>query len=125
MPKGMLPNEDLVEGEATKSGVKYVAANGEKMNNYGEKKVKFKGSGEEAMHSIKFQVTDVRKPLASVARILEKGNTVVFSRGGSYIVNDKTKKKIELKEEKGTFVMEVDFFEPEVAEPGFPRPDKH
>ena len=37
-------------------------------------------------------VTDVAKPLASVSRILDKGNTVVFSRtkGGSYILNEKT-----------------------------------
>ena len=38
----MLPNEPIVEGEAKRRGVKYVAANGGKMENIGEKKVKFK-----------------------------------------------------------------------------------
>ena len=53
-----------------------------------------------------FQVTDVSKPLASVSRILDKVNSVVFSRkqGGSYIVNN-SGQKIQLTEEKGTFVM--------------------
>ena len=38
----MLPNENLVEGAAKKGGVKYVAANGGGMDNYGEKRVRFK-----------------------------------------------------------------------------------
>ena len=42
LPKNMLPNEPIVEGEAKRRGVKYVAANGGKMENIGEKKVKFK-----------------------------------------------------------------------------------
>ena len=67
------------------------------------------------MNKITFQVTDVAKPLASVSRILDKGNTVVFSRtkGGSYILNEKTGGKIPLAEEKVTFVMNVEYFQPE------------
>ena len=63
----------------------YVAANGGKMENIVEKKVKFKRAGSKAVNSITFQVTDVSKPLASVSRNLDKGNTVIFSRSGSYI----------------------------------------
>ena len=67
------------------------------------------------MNGITFQVTDVAKPLASVSRILDKGNRVVFSRGpeGSYIENEATGEWMALKEEKGTFVLEVDLLEPE------------
>ena len=42
MPKGMLDREPLMEGEAKRMGVKYVAANGAKMENYGEKKIRFR-----------------------------------------------------------------------------------
>ena len=122
LPKDMLPNEELIEGEAKKNGVKYVAANGSKMENYGEKKVRFKHGADEVLNSITFQATEVKKPLAAVSKILDKGNVVVSSRKGSYILNEKTGKKIELKEERGTFVMEVEFFEPEVTTEGFPRP---
>ena len=80
MPKYMLVNEPVVEGEAKRSGVKYVAANGARMENQGEKKVRFKRGGGHQVNSITFQVTDVGKPLASVSRILVKGNRVVFSR---------------------------------------------
>lgn len=115
MPKNMLENEPVVEGQAKRNGVKYVAANGARMENQGEKKVRFKKPGSDTMNSITFQVTDVGKPLASVSRILDKGNTVVFSRGGSgsYIRNDKTGEKTPIKEEKGTFVIEVDYYQPE------------
>ena len=101
--KNMLPNEPIVEGEAERRVVKYVAANGGKMENIGEKKVKFKRAGSNAVNSITFQVTDVSKPLASVSRILDKGNAVIFSRSGSYILNEVSGEKIPIVEEKSTF----------------------
>ena len=80
--------------------------------------MRFRREGSEAVNSIMFQVTGVGKPLASVSRFLGKGNSVIFSRHGegSYIVNEKTRQKIPIKEEKGTFVMDVEFLEPA---PGF------
>ena len=45
-----------------------------------------------------------------------KGNAVVFSRKGSYIMNEDTGEKIRIQEEKGTFVMEVEFLEPAVQD---------
>ena len=56
----------------------------------------------------------VSKPLASVSWILDKGNTVVFSRSreGSYIRNEATGEKVPIIEDKGTFVMGVEFLEP-------------
>jgi hypothetical protein len=129
MPKEMLPNEPAVDGKAKKSGVRYVAANGAKMENMGEKKAKFRTNGTQAINGITFQVTDVSKPLASVSRILDKGNRVVFSRGpeGSYIENTETGEWFPLKEERGTFVLDVEWLEPEVNQlsthraSGFPR----
>ena len=123
LPVDVVPNETLVEGEAKKRGVRYIAANGGKMDNMGVKKVRFRREGSTAVNSITFQVTDVGKPLASVSRILDKGNTVVFTRnsGGSYIVNEKTREKIAIKEEKGTFVIDVEFLEPAPNEQDFPR----
>ena len=114
LPADMLPNEALVEGEARKKGVRYVAANGGKMDNLGEKRVRFRRNGAAAVNNITFQVTGVSKPLASVSRILDKGNTVVFSRigEGSFIRNERTGEKIPIVEEKGTFVVDVEFMEP-------------
>ena len=113
MPKDMLPCQVAVEGVAKKSGVKYVTANGARVDNYGEKNVRFRGEGIKGTNSITFQVTDVGKPLEAVSKILDKGNFVVFSRsqGGSYIVNDVSGERIPSKEEKGTFVLDVEFLQ--------------
>ncbi len=72
------------------------------------------------MKGITFQVAEVSKPLASVSRILDKGNRVVFDRGphGAYIQNERTCSWFPLKEEKGTFIMEVNWLEPEAARAG-------
>jgi hypothetical protein len=124
MPTNVVVNEELIEGEAKKSGVKYVAANGGKMDNYGEKRVRFKRKGAECINTILFQVTDVGKPLAAVSKILDKGNTVVFSRKacGSFITNDVTGERITLEERQGTFGLEVEYYEPAAMTTGFTRP---
>ena len=57
-------------------GVKYVAANGAKMENYGEKKIRFKKEGLGGINDMLFQVTDAGKPLQGSWT----GNIVVFSR---------------------------------------------
>ena len=113
----MLPNEPIVD-EAKWRGVKYVAANGGKMENIGEKKVKFKRAGSKAVYSITFQVTDVSKPLASVSRILDKGNAVIFSKSGSYILNEVSGEKIPIVDGKGTFGIDVEFLEPDCVRQG-------
>ena len=59
MPRGMLPCQVDVEEVAKKSGVKYVTATGARSDNYGEKKVRFRGGGIKGTNSITFQVTDV------------------------------------------------------------------
>ena len=72
LPAATVPGEPLVEGCAKKAGVKYLAACGTSMPNRGEKNVKFEAKdGNGSLASIKFQVTDVNKPLAAVSKIME------------------------------------------------------
>jgi len=52
---------------------------------------------------------EVKKPLASVARIVDKGNRAVFEPNGSYIQSIETGKKIDLVRENGTYTMEVEY----------------
>ncbi len=132
MPKGMLPNEPAVEGDANRSGVKYVAANGARMDNAGEEKAKFKRDGMRGINGITFQLTDASKPLASVSRVLGKGHRVVFSHcaEGSCVENTGAGVWMPLKEERGAFALEVDWLDPEVSQSdaarasGFPRQGK-
>ena len=93
--------------EESKKGIGFVAANGSRMMNYGGTQVKFEKDGK--VKAMNFEVTDCKKPLASVARIVDQGNKVVFDEGESYILKKKTGEKIILQRERGTFVMAVEF----------------
>lgn len=72
------------------------------------------------MAAIQFQVTGVNKPLASVSRILDQGNSVLFTRdgAGSCIINGTTGARIPIREENRVFVLDVEFFEPSSDESG-------
>ena len=100
---------------SSRSGPCYIAANGGKVPNMGEKHVKFR-TKEGTMSSVLFQVTKARKPFASVSKIVQKGTKVVFTPDGGYIENIATGKRIKLAEDHGTCLMDVDF----IAE-GFDR----
>ena len=72
--------------------------------------MKFKGTqdGQEKIMAMSFEVTDVTKPLASVRRVVERGNVVCFHPEGSYIENIKSKERIPLRKKGGSYVMDVD-----------------
>jgi hypothetical protein len=120
-PIGLLKAERLAP---TKNPRNFVAANGSPLKHYGEKVVNFKPDGQLGMASMRFQVSDVTKPLASVARIVEKGNVVQFGAGqaDSFIKNVATGRKIPLHRENGSFVLNVEYLvEEDVASLDFPR----
>ena len=53
-----------------------------------------------------FRVADVKKSLASVSKMVEKGNSVHFTPKGSYIEGPKGE-RIQLNLENGVYVMDV------------------
>jgi len=65
--------ENVAPTQESEKGIAFVAASGSRMNNYGGTQVKFEKDGK--IRAMNFQVTDCKKPLASVAKIIEKGNT--------------------------------------------------
>ena len=69
------------------------------------------GAVEEGMWSrlsgMTFHVADVKKPLASAAKVVEAGNRVVLDPNGCYIESLATGEKIALRKERGVFVIDV------------------
>ena len=65
------------------------------MKHFGEKDVTFKDQETSAVLGMTFQVTEVRKVLAAVWRLAEKGNIVQFGPEPhhNYILNFATKRK--------------------------------
>ena len=89
-------------------------ASGGKIEHYGSKRVTFKPKGAEdgnRVMGLEFQASGVRKPLAAVWRIAEKGNIVQFGprEGDNFIKNIETEEKIMMKKRGGSYIMEVEF----------------
>ena len=97
------------------TGVKFCAANGTPIQNYGRRQVLFKAKGKHGVNGLQFHVTDVKKPLASVSCIVQNGSTVRFSPEESYI-KSASGERIELRLESGVYVMDVEYCS------GFTRP---
>ena len=91
--------------------LKLVSANGGRIEHYGEREVSFEAEEAEGggLMGMVFQVSDVRKPLAAVWRICQKGNRVCFGPdpGDNYIQHKATRKKVMLKQKGGSYVMGV------------------
>ena len=58
-----------------------------------------------------FQVTEVKKPLAAVWRLAEKGNLIQFGPldHQNYILNLATRKKVKMHLKGGSYVLKVEF----------------
>lgn len=108
MPASEVPEVPIKESEGSRRGVNYVAANGSKMPNLGEKNIRF-STKDGTRSGIVFQITHTRKPLASVSKIVKKGNSVTFSPEGSHILNLRTGRKIDIEEANGTYYIDVEY----------------
>ena len=86
-------------------------ADGGEMTHYGQKEISFMYEGGKDVMGLVFQVTDVKKLLLAVRRLVEKGNRVVLSAGDgeSYIQNVSSKIKIPIVKKGGSFVIEANF----------------
>ena len=85
----MAPQFKVKPSQGSREGVRYVTANGETMANRGEKDVKVLTSeGHRCL--LKMQVTDVKKPLMSVAQICDASHRVVFTKEGGSIEHEVT-----------------------------------
>ena len=102
----LAPGIEIRETEASRRKLEYKVANGGTIRNKGEKDIPMiTEEGQNA--SMTFQITDVNKVLASVRRICEAGNTVVFDEEGSYILNKKSGKKTWMRKERGVYGIRV------------------
>ena len=93
-----------------KKGTKYRVVGGQSLVNKGEKRIKFKSR--KKLGKLSFQaIEEVKKPLASAAKIANKGNTIALDGDGceSYMLNKSTNQRIPTYQENSVYVMDVDF----------------
>ena len=88
--------------------LKLVNAGGGPIAHYGSRQVAFQPDNSAGrVLGVGFEVTDVKKPLLSVKRICERGNTVHFgpAEGDNYIHNVANGEKINLKRRGNSYVL--------------------
>ena len=68
----------------------------------------FRTKGKSMINCMNFHVTDSKKALASVGKMVELGNSVHFIPGGSYIEGPKGE-KVDLTLDKGVYVTDVKY----------------
>ena len=114
------PSIPLEESRGSKSGQVYVGPGKEKIPNRGQKHLKVRVNGSEAIRKMTFQDANVRKPLMAVSGCTSRGNLVLFDGEGSFVApggNAEAEKiqklirqikgRIGLEEERGVFLMPV------------------
>ena len=92
--------------EDSKAGRNYRAANGKPIKNYGMRRLQGKTKDGKDLR-MKMVVADVTKVLASVARMCECGNKVVFDEEGSYVINKKTGQKTLIEKRNGAYIIDI------------------
>lgn len=107
---------------ASEAGTCYITANGNEIPNMGEKMVKMV-TKEGSKCAMKMQVTDVRKPLASISRICSEGHTVTFHDKGGFITHNETGQVTKFDKRNHVYVLDV-WIEKQSGEQDFRRQGK-
>ena len=81
-PKTMATDIGIKDTPASRAGLKYRAANGTSIDNFGEKTIQgVTKQGNKV--GMTFQIANVTKPLGAVRAMLAAGSKVVFETGNS------------------------------------------
>ena len=99
------------EIRSSKRNIILKAANGQAMRHLGEKDVTFRDKLSGEVLGMTFQVTEVKKPLAAVWRLVEKGNLVQFgpSDAQCFIQNLQSGRRIPLHKRGGSYILKMEY----------------
>ena len=110
-----------LEAAGEENKLKLINASGGAIPHHGSREALFKTkvasedkSEEDKLMSMGFEVCDVKKALAAVWKVCEKGNLVQFGflDGESFITNKKTGDKVFMKRKGRSYVLDVEFCDP-------------
>ena len=107
VPSRSLMTVETTVGEKSRNGVEYESACGTTIPNEGEKKCLISTNDSPTEKMAVLQVANIGKSLLSVSKMIDKGNTVVFSPAGSYIYNDISKEYTALRRKGNLYVMDA------------------
>ena len=103
VPPNIVDHVKLDDG--AKKGCEYEVADGGTIENLGERRCLVANDHNRAINRIDLQVTDVHKPLLSVAKMVDAGQRVVFSPEGAYVEDTLTGERIPMDRRGGIYEM--------------------
>ena len=121
-PPTMAPHVQVEESEGSRRGQKWTSASKHKLKNLGQQRIH---ACTEAGNptDVLFQIAEVGKPLVSVSAICERGNRVIFGRGGGVVKNMMTGAETPFCRRNGVYVMSLWLMdEPHTETSPFTRP---
>ena len=105
------------ESQGSLAGVTYTAANGQIINNDGEKLLTVATRDTWQTRMMTFQCADVTKALGSVSKICSNGNRVIFDDDGSHIENKQSGEILWMKQVGGLYTLDVEIAPPSETHP--------
>ena len=100
------PGVPIVPSAGSRRGQVFSAAGKKAIPNEGQQHLALiTESG--AAAPLTYQVADVRKPLTSIARLCDRGNRVIFGRGGGVVQNLKNGTCTPFRREKAIYILDM------------------
>ena len=104
-PPKIFPGK-IEASEMSKVGGKYKAANGTRIPNLGQQKVKFRNDDGQ-MCGMGFQIADVERPLIAASQLAAAGNRVILGAKGGVVEHIKTGRRMMLQRRGGVYVLRM------------------
>ena len=127
-PPDLAPWVEVQESEGSRRGQTYVSASGDRLPNLGEKRLQVTTEeGNKALAT--YQVADVTRPLCSISKVCDRGNTVTFTASGGYI-SGKNGERTSFRRQNNVYVLDMYLRNPggaaseRMASSGFSRPSR-
>ena len=125
-PPDLAPWIAAEESEGSKRGQTYVSASGDRLPNLGEKKLRVTTvEGHKALAT--YQLADVTRPLCSISKVCDRGNTVTFTAEGGFITSQ-SGEKTQFRRQNNVYVLDMYMRNPNGTESGrsavFSRPSR-
>ena len=102
-PPTMAPHVQIEESEGSKRGQKWTSASKHKLKNLGQQRIHAATESGNPT-DVLFQIAEVGKPLVSVSAVCERGNRVIFGKGGGVVKNVRT---AEFYRKNGVYIMSL------------------
>ena len=105
-PPTLAPQVNISESEGSRRGQCYVSASGNRLSTMGEQVLNIQtNEGKDA--TVLYQIAEVGRPLTSVSATCDRGNWVVYTSQGGFIINCQTGERTSFERSGGIYELDL------------------